>query len=237
MFSRLKEYIPFVAPIIIALGIIKQMFYYHAFNIQILNFLEVGEVLILFMSDALLLLLFIVPPMIMLLVADFQVTKQTTLFGESQTMLDLLFKFFSLLGILLFLYSATMMIVYWNNYFEKTLFGLVLAVSILLMYVYRLSLHAANETAKKILLTIVVFGFIVHQVLVNTNKEARRAYNGRYIGTIIKTKDSTYISDPTTFYVGKTKEYSFLYNKKKNSAIIIPNGEIEKMVYKTKLYD
>lgn len=237
MFSRLKEYIPIVAPIIIALGIIKQMFYYHAFNIPILNFLEVGEVLILFMFDALLLLLFIVPPMIMFLVADFQVTKQTTFFGERQTMLDLLFKFFLLLGGLLFVYSAIMMIIYWNDYFEKTLFGLVLVLSILLMYVYRLSLHAVNETGKKILLTTVVFVFIVYQVLVNTNTEARRAYNGRYIGTVIKTKDTTYISDSTMFYVGKTKEYYFIYNKKKNNAIIIPDGEIEKVTYKTKLYD
>lgn len=237
MFSRLKEYIPIIAPIIIALGIIKQIFYYHAFNIPILNFLEVGEVLILFMSDVLLLLLFIVPSMIIFLIADFQVTKQTTFFGKSQTMLDLLFKFFMLLGIVSFVYSIIMMIIYRNDYFEKTRFGLILVFSILLMYVYRLSLHAANETGKKILLASVVFGFIVYQVLVNTNKEARRAYNGRYIGTIIKTKDTVYISDSTTFYVGKTKEYSFLYNKKKNSAIIIPNGEIEKMIYKTKLYD
>jgi hypothetical protein len=105
------------------------------------------------------------------------------------------------------------------------------------MYVYRLSLHAVNETGKKILLTTVVFVFIVYQVLVNTNTEARRAYNGRYIGTVIKTKDTTYISDSTMFYVGKTKEYYFIYNKKKNNAIIIPDGEIEKVTYKTKLYD
>jgi hypothetical protein len=129
------------------------------------------------------------------------------------------------------------MIIYWNDYFEKTLFGLVLVLSILLMYVYRLSLHAVNETGKKILLTTVVFVFIVYQVLVNTNTEARRAYNGRYIGTVIKTKDTTYISDSTMFYVGKTKEYYFIYNKKKNNAIIIPDGEIEKVTYKTKLYD
>ena len=50
---------------------------------------------------------------------------------------------------------------------------------------------------------------------------------GEYAGTKIYTKDSTYISDSSHFYIGKTQNYYFIHNKD-SSTLVIPEREVTK---------
>ena len=48
------------------------------------------------------------------------------------------------------------------------------------------------------------------------------------ISTKIYTNDSTYISESSNYFIGKTEKYYFIYNKDKKSSLVIPEREVSK---------
>ena len=54
----------------------------------------------------------------------------------------------------------------------------------------------------------------------------------KYLGTVISTKDNTYITSDSSYYVGKTASFVFIHNKYDSSNTIIPAEEIKLMKIK-----
>ena len=65
-------------------------------------------------------------------------------------------------------------------------------------------------------------------------RDVSRAKRGLYKGTIVTTKDSTYISTDSSFFIGKTENYVFIHNLRDTSTEIIPSESIIKISMKMK---
>ena len=59
--------------------------------------------------------------------------------------------------------------------------------------------------------------------------EIQNVDNGRYTGTKIVTKDSTFKSTDSAFFIGQTSNYIFFYNKKDKHTSIIPASELKEI--------
>ena len=57
---------------------------------------------------------------------------------------------------------------------------------------------------------------------------------GKYKGTIITTSDITYISNDSTYFIGKTEKYVFIYKSKENGTLVIPTESVKQMFIKSK---
>ena len=71
-------------------------------------------------------------------------------------------------------------------------------------------------------------------IFIWTGVEIMNIKSGKYTGSYIKTVDSTYTSNDTTYFIGKTEKYVFIYESKKNGTRIIPTDKIEEMFITTK---
>jgi|GEM_PF-1781133 len=61
-----------------------------------------------------------------------------------------------------------------------------------------------------------------------------RVTGGKYNGTIITTSDTTYISNDSTYFIGKTEKYIFIYKAKENGTLVIPSETVKQMFIKSK---
>ena len=73
-------------------------------------------------------------------------------------------------------------------------------------------------------LVLLLFGFLEFEIYDIEHK--------KYLGTVISTKDNTYITSDSSYYVGKTASFVFIHNKYDFSNTIIPAEEIKLMKIK-----
>jgi len=80
---------------------------------------------------------------------------------------------------------------------------------------------------------IAVFLFLTLIALIGLSVfEVEQTENGKYKGTIIKTTDNTYLSIETSFFVGKTEKYLFIFNKKDTTTFILPAESVKSILIK-----
>jgi len=72
--------------------------------------------------------------------------------------------------------------------------------------------------------TLLLLGWLLQWFTLRDISKVRYGY---YMGTKIYTKDSTYISDSSHYYIGKTQNYYFIHNRD-NTNMIIPEREVLK---------
>jgi len=217
--KSLKEYIPFLSVLsagIILFSLIEQCIYYGHFNIQIQGYTGISE---LFLAFADKLMLIVVGTAALAIVAWFYWRKKSKI-GAT----DLI-----ILGIVCLVNLAMLLNHAADADYIRYLVPLVLISYIILTFMvyWGFSRVFGKEINIRILSTfyIIVAFFLL---LVNTTYlEEDTTEGGRYLGTKIFTKDSTYVSDSTHFYIGKTQNYYFIYNKD-SSTLVIPEREVTK---------
>jgi hypothetical protein len=84
---------------------------------------------------------------------------------------------------------------------------------------------------KKNFIFLVLFVFVLSLRLWN-NLDA--VHKGKYNGTTIITQDTTYISSSSSFFIGKTDKFAFIYVAKDSGTIVVPIESIKKMFIKSK---
>lgn len=66
-----------------------------------------------------------------------------------------------------------------------------------------------------------------------TRNQVKEIALGKYNGTVLNIKDKEkLVADTTIVYIGKTKDYYYLYDKTKQNAVIIPSDEVSKVELK-----
>lgn len=66
------------------------------------------------------------------------------------------------------------------------------------------------------------------------SKSINSVERGKYIGTTITTSDTTYISTDSTYFIGKTEKYVFIYKVRERGTLIIPSELVKQMFIKSK---
>ncbi len=241
MFSLLKRLIQYFSAFLIAVGIIRHSIYYGYFHVSIEDFIGTGEFLLLFADDIFLNLV------IWIVVVGLGSLFLHDTIGEwnyIKLQNDAKKKFKQRILSEEYLYNIFLFIVFLVVFFFKKdyltnvifFFLLLSTLTPIIVREIKYKYDTLSDTPLDIgylnLLQLTIFAgtFVAMQATLSAVKTA----NGRYIGTIIQTSDSTYVSDSTFFFIGKTDNYTLMYNKADNTSTIIPNGEIKKFVLKKK---
>lgn len=236
-FSKLKPILPHIGGLAVFLGITKLVWFYNAFGISIVQYIDISEALILFFEDILWFLLFITVPFLLSFIffghsiADSHstmidnVTSQSNFWGR-------LFQFSKYYIVIIFF---TILGIITGKGYE---FPVFLLIVMFFLYEMRFKLKKRynvdfDSTYHNLLWWFLINIYFGYGQLQREIKEVRETNRFENSSIILKEKDPIPI-DSATLFLGHTKDYFFLYDTKSESAIILSSGEVLKVKLKNK---
>lgn len=137
-----------------------------------------------------------------------------------------------LVGLLFFIISVYYLIVDTEYYQKVLMVVMVITIGGLLIFSF-LPTDIISFQNQSYVLVFGVFS-ILFFIIFKTSLEIGRINRNWYKGTIVKTADSTYTSIDSSYFIGKTEGYIFIYNKKDTTTSIIPTSEVKSIIIKHK---
>lgn len=199
-------------------GLIKIFTYYKMFGIYIYEFIDIREVITLFINN--LLGYFLIIGIIALAVI------KIPFFDEFVYIIPVAFSIFSIIYLfvrkrVLLLEIIVLNLLFWLLFF---------VVQSLLTLDKEIS--SEFESTKNYTLIILLFSLIVYSIanaLTEFYKVKRKKY---YSGSKIIYDGYEFNSDDIKYYIGKTEKYLFIYDEQSKSIEAIPIGEVKKIIFK-----
>ena len=247
--DKLKFLIPYTGVLFIFLGVIKLTIYYHAFNIQINNFLDFTEIITAFTNDLLFIAFIFFSTSLfhfLLTTKDEVLTSinwQEAYINESKFLKRLNYakKIFNIvliinLGFLLSLLTITLFLKKSiSSYFFMSwvIFDLSLLSQILLLQYRRKSFITYKIKLETSITNIIAYLIIVTFLLLSTTYSEIYSvkFDKKYIKTTFTVGNEKYISDSSHYYIGKTKNYLFYYCENEKRTVVFPMTEIKEIQY------
>ena len=236
--KKIIEIFPLFAAFIIITGVLQEYVYYSYFNVPISYFISLSEIGVIISSD----LLFIVPTSVFIIYTILTRANRSiplSKFGKLSYKLDKIWEkivFGVVVAAVLFYYA-----------YQPSSFRFMIAVlyflSIMIMFSFVFFRSRISAIIGYLGITLKEYYILVGMILVTSsvgikaNDDIRFVLNHKYLGTKIVTKDTTYISDSTSFFIGKTDKFLFFYSMKDSSTTILPTESIIKIFLKTKHYE
>lgn len=227
MYKNLREYLKEATIMVILLSLIRQLYYFTSFKVPIKYFLTFSEIWLVLINDMVILLMLGV----ILLAVYLDVKKRI---GYTFAMKGIVQRTISekvfLYGISIISITLPIYLILSEPNFENFVLGGIMLVVILLLV---LIIFAKQSTFINhffyLVLSFIVFLFVI---LIRIDIDSVK--RGKYKGTIISTKDMCYVSTDSSYFIGKTEEYVFIYNVKDTSTDVIPTSTITNMKIKMK---
>jgi len=235
IWKNFKSAFPYLYFLIVILNLIKQGIYYFHFNIGIQDYIGLSELLLPIAN-------FATPIMAFILICCFYLwfveNNPVVVYRREKLIME----------------NAKWTKIFWTE-IRVTLFSLVagiifsiigewlfvftlVAVELIIIYPvisYFIIKNLDNSYQKKLnpyLLLVPLFITLIIFFIIGTVMEENKVENGIYSGTKIYTKDTTYFSNSVHYYIGKTTNYYFIFNKDRQSSTIIPEREVIKFELK-----
>lgn len=239
IFKEISSTLPFLTVMVIALGLFRQLAYYGNYNLPIKYFLNITEIGLLVSSDILFsVLVFLFLSLYISFLENIKNNKilnTTTDIKVNRTLDNNI-----LLLVLKICCGVTMMILCVSFFIVKEYQSKLEIIGYLIFIAYWYFVITFFKYFKNHL--IKTKNLVIHSgvsllfllVVFFTSYELNFVEKGKYTGTIIKTVDSSYISTDSSYFIGKTSEYVFIYNKLKKSTTIIPSSKIENIILVSK---
>ena len=243
----IKSILPFLGVFIIFLGILQSYIYYKAFNINITEYLTLGESLLLFSSQTIpyLILLILLLPITLVLISSKTMEKNrerdSIVFNEVNFKRRFLI-YFKDLKIVIFI-SILPLTAFLTGYFFKSfhqyqivflsifIINIIMFISVIFYFEYeialkkkqKLNLERQNYFIIMLSLILIMFNIAVaiykaHNIKVNKSSKDIVLYFKD--GLIIKNSNDT-------CYLGKSNNYYFFYNFINKESLIYKNEEIK----------
>ena len=246
--NELLSRAPLVTGLLISLGILKYIIFYKLFYIPITEYIQLSEILLLFTEDIIYILLFLLLPRLVshfeeLVNAEKQKIKMLQENNPEQAWRKQVAEFTKSRNVLLIFlwlcFIAMIVSALYGGRFQRTqaLYGSACIIVGILTIYWERSLLKQNigYHLRQYLYFLLLFAFLLFTVSTRAVSEAEQVHNGQLLGTTIITADSTYVSDSIHFYIGRTSQYTYIYNKQDKSSTILPNSEIKRISLKTKV--
>lgn len=234
----LRKLFPYLNFAAIGLGMIKLMFYYSAFGVNIIQYLDFSESLILCFESIIHLFLFLIVIFISSVlflhkIGDFNSGNSDNIISN-QNFWKRLAAYFGhniwLIGVCIFL-----------SWLLNPYFLLVIPLLYLLSETRYVLKHRYNTDLNSTYHNLILWGifFVAFEYSFLLREVNATKYYARYEGTILtidtqKEEESRIVSDSVILFVGKTKEFYYMYDKKKGSALIIPSDKVLEVDLKNK---
>ena len=233
-FDKLKRLFPLLNLLVIGLGLAKIVYYYKQFEINIIQYLELTESIILFFDDILKLFIFWFLPFIILnIFIGHKIGNENAIVYEKISGTESFWK-----RLLLFLKANLLFII---SLIISTLLGKLytfLLIIVLALYIltelkhtirkyYNITLDSTyhNLIIMSIILTVNVYDRVITEV--------EQVRNHKYNKTTVYFKDKTSVKDEKQIiFLGKTHNFIFFYDTVNKESRIHPVSEIDKIVLK-----
>lgn len=242
---------PYVSSILIFLGVWRLMCFYSAFNIDILSYLELSEIITSFLDIVIVLIIqiafFAIPGFLFESKkdAELSVTRRVLALNELVFINRLKFYFVLLLPVLLMivvlpivsyvmslLTKATISGSFWQYvlYIAFFLVLLVIVLEIEAKHVRHNSSFYAKVYARTVFFVIFSVGWVwLHAGRqVSSIKESKSTYGT----SIILDDEVVLLSDSTKYFIGKTHGYLFVHDEENETTDVIPMSKVKKMILK-----
>ena len=199
-------------------GLVKLFTYYKMFGIYIYEFIDIKEVVTLFINN--LLGYFLVIGFIALALLRFSLIEQFVF------IIPIAFSLFSVIYLfirkrVLLIEIAALNILFWLLFF---------VVQRLLSFVKESS--SAFESTKNYTLLILLFSLIVYSIVNALTEFYKVKMKKYYSGTKIIYNSEELNSDDNKYYIGKTEKYLFIYDERVKATEAIPMSEVKKIIFR-----
>ena len=258
---KLSNYLPYLGSFIIFLGVTRLIFFYSAFGISIVNFLDFSEIVTSFL-DIIVISVFLFATSILqgfiLREKETQDEKEgiRKKILEEEHLLKRLWLHTKLCKELLIggiVLTTTYFI--WH-FFNKDItiasivwgaaFFLICFVLLIIMTEINRIHHKSNSSIHfrrfigLLFYTALFSGLVIYYA--HTQADNIKKNKSTFGVTITLDNDQTMVSDSSNYYVGKTLNYLFIYHEKDNTADVIPMNRVKQITFKRKtsefkLYD
>jgi hypothetical protein len=241
--------------ILIAAGLLNQIVYYKFFNVQIAEFLNAGEILLLFADDLLFYLMVMMTTItVVALLPSFRDNKVTAFkerrrfirYVKTEEAFERLIFFFTQrwVGILLWTTSLTVLYFTDKEFFNISIYVFSFEMCIWLLrwhsYEIRRSMRIKDELTKQdetLYTSFSILLFFLLILLIYTVYDVRDVRDKqKFINTSIVVSDQAIKSDSNYFYIGKTDDFVFFYNKKKDETTVYPMEQVERINFGKVVY-
>jgi len=234
-FKTLQTYLPYLSGLLIILGVMYVNFYYSFFGITIEKYLNISELLLLFIDKKIFALFILCLSQFIIIKVILRAHKLEKIEKKKENGNS---KKYSVTGIVIPLIIFMNILVFFFNSFELVYIQIIDSI-IICFYIVILGIIDQSTTVifdKKInrsyINWLIAFFLCIGTLYTMVLLEEKRINNGYYTGTTIFSKDSTYVSDAQHYYIGKTENYYFIYNQKQKSTLVIPEREVLKFELK-----
>lgn len=256
IFNRafIKNALPYLGSFIIALGIVKAYFYYKEFNILITEYLELGEALLLFSSDIMPLAIGLLLGIILnFLLYNNNDIKRVSVFDEKIRntnsflgRLKLYLKNYILIAALFFMNFIFWVVTFFiappnhQKFLIDSFFFVFSCLLLLLIVVEEFKIAYDKKTGKEMpkqnqgLIILVMALFIISIGSSERDAFFKKYTNDSLIYKMKLVNQKLLITSLDTTYLGKTKNYLFLYSKSRNESIVLKNESIESFSVESK---
>jgi hypothetical protein len=248
--SFLKS-ISIVIPLLVIAGLVNQVVYYRFFNINITDFLNSGEVLILFSDDILFYVLFIAIffMVAILVMADFvgkgqrvKAHRKFLKFVKTESIFDRLVMELYRARVNWISWLVILVMIYLTE--EKQIFDMPLLV-VLVDFGATMVRFFALELKRELRIKgelkkddrsfdqfFSMFTLSLSVLLMWSIYEARDVkFKYKFINTSFVVNDIPVLSDSSSFYIGKTHDYLFFYEKPKDRTVVYPMSSVSQLTF------
>lgn len=241
MEEKLIKYLPFTGGLLIFLGVLKVAIYYQYFEIPILSFLTISDVLLLFLNDLNSVLVILIIAVVHALTSKEIVESLSPSIEFDYIILKIrwfLVSFFGLLCIVfIFLLKYEVIhIAIWNIY-------LVVFLAIQFLTFLFMKKTVNKETFKteidfrahNLLILLIVLSAVSIMPLLAIKDISNIEKNNDKI-VLYFDNDEKFMNSNTIYYIGKAGEYHFFFDKIKKTSITFRNSDIKKIEKKALNY-
>lgn len=240
MFKSLGGLLPICTVMILVLGIAKQVLYYNNYYLPIKYFLGLSELGLIISDDLLLITPLLIVLLITVKIIGIKIENKNALLNTIDNKTSKVHNRSKQMAISICIFGICLSIFI---FFFFSIYAMKLAATaaFLLLLFLLISVTNLDELVKHVfissntLLAFTTFIALAAFMILKTSFEILDVEkNHRYTGTIVKTTDSTYVSSDSSYFIGKTEKYVFIYNIKNKATDIIPTESIKHLIMKSK---
>lgn len=232
------KFFPLIFLLLTTLGYIHLQAYYYFFDIQIINYLDLTEIVLLFFNTSILLILIILIVIFTIYILDKKIANDVKIKSAAGQPKK---KFSNRLGYILFFTQIIYAIlVYLSGYYIGLIypFGYLTLIAIFFLFekLFLKTMLKENNSFFFISLYICIAAFLLTNLCTITNS-IETGYNIRNSNKEIKYISFTYKnkiveSSKNFVYVGETKSYMFLFDSKMKQTTIYKKENIDDLKMK-----
>lgn len=232
--KKINLSIPLITASIIIVGVAKQYVFYTNFRVPIKYFLTISDLGVT-ISDNLLLFAFgflIFGYVTKLSIHGISKPKAPEYLTEKKQ-----YNFFykSIVAFAIVFVISLILLFFINiYYFRIALFSIAVFSIITIIFLMEYEFVFSFFATKAVYVYAFISGLVFIVVFFTTGQEIQEIERGQYKGTIVKTSDTTYISNDTSYYIGKNNSFVFFHNTKDTSNWVIPMESVVKILIKQK---